>query len=89
MISDNGSQMFGTEQELQAMVKGLHTERLKEFCAEEGMRWHFATPAAPHQNGYAEPLVKSCKLTSKKPIGDQVLTPFKSLYTPDYWKKKT
>lgn len=66
MISDNGSQMFGTEQEVQAMVKEVETERLKEFYAEEGMKWHFATPAALHQNGYAEALVKSCKLTSRK-----------------------
>ena len=66
MISDNGSQMFGTEQQVQAMVKEVDTERLKEFYAEEGMKWHFATPAAPHQNGYAEALVKSYKLTSKK-----------------------
>ena len=40
------------------------------------MKWQFATPAAPHQNGCAEALVKSCKLTLKKAIGDQVLTPF-------------
>ena len=76
MISDNGSQMVGAERELQAMVKGLDTDRLKEFCADKGMKWQFATPAAPHQNGCAEALVKSCKLTLKKAIGDQVLTPF-------------
>ena len=88
MISDNGSQMFGTEQEVQAMVKEVDTERLKEFYAEEGMKWHFATPAAPHQNGYAEAL-EELQAYLKKEIGDQVLTPFKSLYTPDYWKKQT
>ena len=76
MISDNGSQMVGAERELQAMVKGLDTDGLKEFCADKGMKWQFATPAAPHQNGCAEALVKSCKLTLKKAIGDQVLTPF-------------
>ena len=76
MISDNGSQMVGAERELQAMVEGLDTDRLKEFCADKGMKWQFVTPAAPHQNGCAEALVKSCKLTLKKAIGDQVLTPF-------------
>ena len=76
MMSDNGSQMVGAERELQAMVEGLDTDRLKEFCADKGMKWQFATPAAPHQNGCAEALVKSCKLTLKKAIGDQVLTPF-------------
>ena len=68
--------MVGAERELQAMVEGLDTDRLKEFCADKGMKWQFVTPAAPHQNGCAEALVKSCKLTLKKAIGDQVLTPF-------------
>ena len=63
MISDNGSQMVGAERKLQAMVKGLDTNTLKEYCAEKAMKWQFATPAAPHQNGCAEALVKSCKLT--------------------------
>jgi len=61
MISDNGSQMVGAERELQAMVEGLNTDRLKEFCADKGMKWQFATPAAPHQNGCAEALVKNSK----------------------------
>ena len=40
----------------------------------------FITPAAPHQNGTAETLVKSCKLALKKVIGEHVLAPFE-LYT--------
>ena len=35
MISDNGSQMVGAERELQAMVEGLDTDRLNEFCADK------------------------------------------------------
>ena len=44
------------------------------------MVWQFITPAAPHQNSCTEPLVKSCKYTSKKAIGEQILSPF-GLYT--------
>lgn len=75
MISDNGSQLVGAERELRKMVEGLDTEKLKEFSAERGMKWQFTTPAAPHQNGCAESLVKSCKIGLKKAIGEQVLTP--------------
>ena len=57
------------------MVEGLDTEKLQEFSAERGMKWQFTTPAAPHQNGCAESLVKSCKIGLKKAIGEQVLTP--------------
>ena len=62
MISDNRLQMVG------------QTKRI--LCRQGELKWKFATPAAPHQNGCAEALVKSCKLTLKKAIGDQVLTPF-------------
>ena len=75
MISDNGSQLVGAERELREMVKGLDTETLQEFSAERGMKGQFTTPAAPHQNGCAESLVKSCKIGLKKAIGEQVLTP--------------
>ena len=44
------------------------------------MKWKFTTPAAPHHNGCAEALVKSCKNALKIAIGKQVLTPFE-LYT--------
>ena len=62
MLSDNGSQLVGAERELREMVKGWDTHKLREFSAEKGMQWKFATPASPHQNGCAEALIKSCKL---------------------------
>ena len=61
-------------------LEGLDQEQLKDFCAEKGTKWIFTTPAAPHQNGCAEALVKTCKAALKKAIGDQTLTPFE-LYT--------
>lgn len=80
MLSDNGTQLVGAERELREMVEGWDVEQLKEFCAEKGLEWKFSTPAAPHQNGCTEALVKSCKFALKKAIGDHVLTPFE-LYT--------
>ncbi len=55
-------------------------EELKQFGAKKGMEWKFITPRAPHQNGCAEALVKSCKTALKRAVGAQVLTPFE-LYT--------
>ena len=80
MLSDNGSQLVGAERELREMIKGWNIKQLKEFNAEKGMKWQFATPAAPHQNCCAESLVKSAKIALKIAIGEQVLTPFE-LYT--------
>ena len=59
------------------MVQGWSTDELKDFCAERRMEWTFVTPLAPHHNGTAEALVKSCKIALKKAIGDQQLNPFK------------
>ena len=57
------------------MIEGWDKEKLREYSAEKGMSWQFSTPGAPHQNGCAEALVKSCKIALKKAIGDQVLSP--------------
>ena len=76
MLSDNGSQLVGAERELRQMITGWDEEQLREFNAEKGMKWQFATPAAPHQNGCAESLVKSTKIALNRAIGEQVLTPF-------------
>ena len=78
MLSDNGSQMVGAARELREMIEGLDADKLREFCAEKGMKWIFITPAAPHQNGCAESLVKTCKSALKKAIGEQVLTQLES-----------
>ncbi|XP_071941070.1 uncharacterized protein [Antedon mediterranea] len=76
ILSDNGTQFVGAEKELKQMVRGWSEKELKEFCAEKRVQWKFTTPLAPHQNGCAESLVKSCKLALRKVIGQQTLTPF-------------
>jgi hypothetical protein len=80
ILSDNGTQLVGAERELREMIEGWEKEKLKEFAAEKGIKWQFITPTAPHQNGCAEAMVKSCKRAIKKAIGDSKLTPFE-LYT--------
>ena len=80
MTSDNGTQFVGAERELREMITGWNKYELREFCAKKGIKWKFTTPAAPHHNGCAEALVKSCKKALKIAIRKQVLTPFE-LYT--------
>ena len=62
------------------MIEGWDIEELREYCADKGMEWRFTTPAAPHQNGCAETLMKNCKIGLKKAMGNHILTPFE-LYT--------
>lgn len=77
ILSDNDTQFVGAEKELRDMVKGFNKKEIANFAAEKGIHWQFTTPAAPHQNGCAEALVKSSKRAIKKAIGHQVFTPFK------------
>ena len=53
---------------------------LKGFCEEEGIEWKFTAPESPHRYGCAEVLIKTCRGTLKRAIGEQVLPPLK-LYT--------
>ena len=80
MISDNGTQLVGAQRELRKMIEGWDIVTLREYCADKRMQWKFTTPGAPHQNGCAEALVKSCKYALKKAMGNHTLTPFE-LYT--------
>ena len=58
------------------MIQGWDVKKLKEYEADKRMDWKFITPNAPHQNGCAESLVKSCELPLKQAMGDNLLTPF-------------
>ena len=80
MMTDNGTQFVGADKELRQMVNGLNQLQIQEFGAEKDMHWKFTTPTAPHQNGCAEVLVKTCKNSLRKVIRSQLLTPFE-LYT--------
>ncbi|XP_041463438.1 uncharacterized protein LOC121414350 [Lytechinus variegatus] len=80
LLSDNGTQFVGADRELREVIRGWDAQKLAEFCASKRTEWKFTTPSAPHQNGCAESLVKSCKYALKKAIGEQLLTPFE-LYT--------
>jgi transposase InsO family protein len=80
LLSDNGTQMVGANNELKLMIEGWNKDQLEEFCSARGMKWQFITPLAPHQNGCSEAMVKSVKQAMKKAIGYALLTPFE-LYT--------
>ena len=65
MLSDNGTHLVGAAKELGEMIQGWDIEKLRDFCAENGIVWQFITPALPHQNGCTESLIKSCKYALK------------------------
>ncbi|XP_043198573.1 uncharacterized protein LOC122368576 isoform X1 [Amphibalanus amphitrite] len=80
LLSDSGSQLMAANKELQAAVRHLDRDTLREFGAENGISWEFTTPDAPWQNGCSEALIRSVKRTLSSVIGDQVLS-FSELQT--------
>ena len=69
LLRDNGAQMVGSARELHQMIQGHDPNLIRDFCAKTGTQWIFTTSAAPHQNGCAEALVKSCNRAIKHAIG--------------------
>jgi transposase InsO family protein len=78
ILSDNGTNLVGAVTELRKMINGWDKKELYDYCADKGIQWKFTTPGAPHQNGCAEALVKSCKRALKTAIGDHTLSPFEN-----------
>ncbi|CAG7819197.1 unnamed protein product [Allacma fusca] len=63
--SDNGTTFKGANRELQDLFKFLQEQRIRtgitNFLSNQGIRWSFIPPAAPHQGGLWEAAVKSAK----------------------------
>ena len=61
MISDNGTNFVGAEKELAEYIAAWNKVRIEEHLIQQGIRWKFNPPAAPHFGGVWERLVRSCK----------------------------
>lgn len=78
IYSDNGTNFVGTNNELRKIVKSLFKARSKDeienFIANEGIRWNFNPPSAPHFGGLWEAGIKSLKYHLKRVIGNTILS---------------
>ncbi|XP_071582174.1 uncharacterized protein [Temnothorax nylanderi] len=75
MYSDNGTNFVGADRELQRSFRALvNNPSLKEILANDGVRWHFVPPAAPHFGGLWEAGVKSFKHHLRRVTGARTLS---------------
>lgn len=51
MRSDNGTNFIGANKELKQSLAALNDEKIQGALIQEGIKWSFNTPAAPHQGG--------------------------------------
>ena len=61
IISDNGKNFVGDEQQVAEYVAAWNKEGIEEHLIQRGIRWKFNPTAAPHFGGVWERLVRSCK----------------------------
>ena len=60
MISDNRTNIVGADSEFKEYVAAWNKERIEEHLVQQGIRWKFNPPAAPHFRRVWERLVRSC-----------------------------
>ena len=48
LISDNGTNFAGADREFKEYVAAWNKERIEEHLVQQGIRWKFNPPAAPH-----------------------------------------
>ncbi|MCP4490541.1 MAG: DDE-type integrase/transposase/recombinase [Gammaproteobacteria bacterium] len=74
LISDNAAQFKLAKTTLdQAWSQIFQSEDVVNYCAKEGMEWHFIPEFAPWQGGAYERMVGLCKSGLKKAIGHKLL----------------
>lgn len=76
MYSDCGTNFVGADAQLKALFRaaGRESQRIIGHLADDGIRWSFNPPAAPHFGGLWEAAVKALKHHLRKVIGETKLT---------------
>ncbi|XP_062557114.1 uncharacterized protein LOC134221972 [Armigeres subalbatus] len=79
LYSDNGTNFVGARNKLKELDELLRTKEHREgvarHCSEQGTRWHFNPPSAPHFGGLWEAAVRSAKIHLVKVVGETPLSP--------------
>ncbi|XP_065076229.1 uncharacterized protein LOC135699811 [Ochlerotatus camptorhynchus] len=78
IISDNGTNFVGANNELAKLAKlfetEMHQKRLNEFCVQRNIDWSFIPPRSPHFGGIWEAGVKSAKFHLRPILADHKLS---------------
>lgn len=83
IYSDNGTNFVGASEILledHQLAITTSEEEFAELLANDGVKWHFSPPSAPHFNGLAEAGVKSVKFHLRRIVGSVSLT-YEELFT--------
>ena len=71
--SDNGTNFVGANQELKESVAALNHSKIQRAFVQDDIKWSFNTPAASHQGGVLERLIRSVKSVLTSVLKHQTL----------------
>lgn len=71
--SDNGTNFTGAKRELKQALSVLNHSKIERTFVQEGVKWSFNTPAASHQGGVWERLIRSVRSVLTSVVGQQTL----------------
>ena len=74
MISDNGTNFVGAEKELAEYIAAWNKRQIEDHLIQQGIRWKFNPPAAPHFGGVWERLARSRKKAMYAVLGNRSAT---------------
>ena len=74
VISDNGMNFVGANNELNELLALLDQEKIKKNMANKGIKWKFNPPGASHFGGFYEALIKSSKCAINAVLGNADMT---------------
>ena len=62
MLSDNGTNFVGANEELCGLIKQMTKDgKVNEYLVKQGVKWTFNPPYAPHFGGVFETMIKAAK----------------------------
>ena len=74
MLSDNGGNFVGGHKELSDLVKELDQDKIVKSTANQGIKWKFNPPHAPHFGGAHEIIIKGAKPAIYAILGNADIT---------------
>ena len=74
VISDNGTNFVGANNELKELLALLDQEKIKKNMANKGIKWKSNPPGASHFGGFYEALIKSSKRAINAVLGNADIT---------------
>ena len=74
ILSDNGGNFVGGNKELSDLVKELDQDKIVKSTANQGIKWKFIHPHAPHFGGAHEIMIKGAKRAIYAILGNSGIT---------------